>query len=153
MMGREDKKNNDLFFTCSLIGYIARKTHNHPSFVVQKLDYARIAKIYDLADVYHSDNLDRVSDDLITECHIPTGTFDNITTCEYSIPTHWDIGKVYKRLIIQVAKAKNLDVVHALVEVYGSRITDLIENYNSSFYYDSPNLIYETYCNDCIPVE
>lgn len=28
MIGREDKKENDLFFTCSLIDYIARKTNN-----------------------------------------------------------------------------------------------------------------------------
>ena len=26
--GREDQKENDLFFTCSLIDYIARKTKN-----------------------------------------------------------------------------------------------------------------------------
>lgn len=28
MTGREDQKANDLFFTCSLIDYIARKTKN-----------------------------------------------------------------------------------------------------------------------------
>ena len=28
MTGREDKKNNDLFFVCSLIEYISRKTTN-----------------------------------------------------------------------------------------------------------------------------
>ena len=26
--GREDKKDNDLFYTCSLIDYISRKTKN-----------------------------------------------------------------------------------------------------------------------------
>lgn len=152
MTGREDKKSNDLFFTCSLIGYIARKTKNEPSFIVQALGFERIQKIYNLADVYHSDNIDRVSDDLIEECHISTGTFDNISLCEYSVPTHWDIGKVYKRLILKVAVMKRMDVVHALIEVYSSRITALIENYNSSFYYDSPEAIFETYNNDCKPI-
>ena len=152
MNGREDKKSNDLFFTCGLIEYLARKTQNHPSFIVQALGEKRIAKIYELADIYHSDNIDRVSNDLIEDCHIQNGTFDNITSCEYSVPTHWDIGKVYKRLILKVTETENIDMVHALMEVYKSRITDLIENYNSSFYYDSPSAIFETYRNDCIPV-
>ena len=34
MTGREDKKENDLFFTCSLIDYIARKTKNERSATV-----------------------------------------------------------------------------------------------------------------------
>ena len=63
MNGREDKKCNNLFYTCSLIEYISRKTHNHPAAVANALGKERIAKIYDLADIYHSDNIDRVSDD------------------------------------------------------------------------------------------
>ena len=72
--GREDRKDNDLFFTCSLIDYIARKTKNKRARVVQLLGKKRLEKIYDLADVYHSDNIDRVSDDFIEEAHIPMGT-------------------------------------------------------------------------------
>ena len=30
--------------------------------------------------------------------------FDNVSACQYAIPTHWDIGKVYKRLIKAVAE-------------------------------------------------
>lgn len=33
----EPQKNNDLFFTCSLIEYIARKTKNIKKEVVEKL--------------------------------------------------------------------------------------------------------------------
>ena len=68
--GRENRKDNDLFFTCSLIDYIARKTKNTRADVVNKLGKDRIEKIYDLADVYHSDNIDRVSDDFIEEAGI-----------------------------------------------------------------------------------
>ena len=64
MNGREDKKSNDLFYTCGLIEYISRKTQNKPSLVVRFLGNECIAKIYYLADIYHSDNIDRVSDDL-----------------------------------------------------------------------------------------
>lgn len=63
--GRESRKDNDLFFTCSLIEYIARKTKNKRADVVNALGRKNIKKIYELADVYHSDNIDRVSDDFI----------------------------------------------------------------------------------------
>lgn len=151
MNGREEKKSNDLFYTCSLIGYIARKTKNNPTVIVNALGKECIAKIYELADIYHSDNINRVSDDFIEECHISNGTFDNIASCEYSIPSYWDIGKVYKRLILAVAKESGKDIVSTLIEVYNSGIVNLIEDYNSSFYYDSPNTILGTYQNNCIP--
>lgn len=53
--GRESKKDNDLFYTCSLIDYIARKTKNTRADVVNKLGKQRVDKIYDLADIYHCD--------------------------------------------------------------------------------------------------
>ena len=102
--GRESKESNNLFYTCSLIDYIARKTKNERKYVVNKLGKKQLEKIYDLADVYHSDNIDRVADDLITDHNITNGSFDNVAECEYSIPTHWDIGKVYKRLILAVCR-------------------------------------------------
>ena len=52
--GRENSKDNDLFYLCSLIDYIARKTKNVRSDIVNKLGKERLEKIYDLADVYHS---------------------------------------------------------------------------------------------------
>lgn len=145
MHGREDKKSNDLFFTCSLIAYMARKTKNKPSDIVNYLGREAIEKVYDLADVYHSDNLDRVSDDFIEEKEIKTGTFDNVLECGYSVPSHWDIGKVYKRLILMVSKAENTEIIDTLMAVYNSEVSVLIEDYNGSFYYENPQTIYETY--------
>ena len=139
--GREDRKDNDLFFTCSLIDYISRKTKNKRADVVNLLGEDRLRKIYDLADVYHSDNIDRVSDDFIEEAQIPMGNFDNVGDCKYSIPTHWDIGKVYKRLIKMVAKDEKISIVDALFKVYNSFISPKIDDYNSSFYYDAPQNI------------
>ena len=139
--GREDRKDNDLFFTCSLIDYIARKTKNKRATVVQLLGKKRLEKIYDLADIYHSDNIERVSDDFIEEAHIPTGNFDNVGDCKYAIPTHWDIGKVYKRLILGISKEKNIDLIDALFAAYNSFVSDKIDDYNSSFYYDAPQNI------------
>lgn len=141
MTGREDSKENDLFFTCSLIEYIARKTKNKRSDIVNILGRTRLAKIYDLADIYHSDNIDRVSDDLIKESAITEGTFDNIASAKYAIPSYWDIGKVYKRLILGIQKEKNMDIIEALLTAYNSFVSDKIQDFNSSFYYDAPQNI------------
>ena len=143
--GRESKKDNDLSYTCGLIEYISRKTKNIRADVVNKLGRERISKIYELADVYHCDNIDAVSDEFIEDAHIDTGEFDNVGACGYAVPSHWDIGKVYKRLIKMVAEDEGKDVVDALMEVYGSFISAKIDDYNSSFYYDSPNYIFECY--------
>ena len=143
--GRENRKDNDLFFTCSLIDYIARKTKNTRADVVNKLGSKRIKKIYALADVYHSDNIDRVSDDFIKEAGILQWNFDNVGDCGYTIPTHWDIGKVYKRLIKMVAEDEKISIVDALFKVYNSFISAKIDDYNSSVYYENPSYIFECY--------
>lgn len=153
MDGRESKQSNDLFYTCSLIEYLARKTKNKPVAVVDYLGEDTISKIYSLADVYHSDNIDRVSDDLVEEKQIPNGTFDNVAACGYSVPTHWDIGKVYKRLVLMVVQNEQCSEIEALMRVYHSHVSDLIEDYNSSFYYDNPYAIWETYENGGYPIE
>lgn len=143
--GREHAKENDLFFTCSLIDYIARKTQNKRVDAVDRLGENRLEKIYDLADVYHSDNIERVSDDFIKESGIEKGNFDNVKECGYAIPSHWDIGKVYKRLIKGVAEAENIGIIEALWNVYHSFISEKIDDYNSSMYYENPSYLLECY--------
>ena len=144
-MGRESKEDNDLFFTCSLIDYIARKTKNTRKDIVNSLGKQRVEKIYELADVYHRDNIDRVSQDFIEEAGIREGNFDNVGDCGYSIPTHWDIGKVYKRLIKMAAEDENISIIDALFKVYNSFISSKIDDYNSSVYYENPSYIFECY--------
>ena len=143
--GRESRKNNDLFFTCALIDYIARKTKNTRAAVVNALGKERLERIYELADVYHCDNIDRVSDDFIEEAGIQAGTFDNVADCKYAIPSHWDIGKVYKRLIKQVAEEEQISVIEALIKVYNSFLSPKIDDYNSSMYYENPSYLFECY--------
>ena len=150
MNGREDKKDNDLFFTCSLIEYIARKTKNYRSTVVDTLGKERISKIYELADIYHSDNIERVSDDFIVESRLQNGDFDNVALARYAVPSYWDIGKVYKRLILGIAEEKNIDILDALFSAYKSFISGKIDDYNSSFYYENPQYVLEAYLNNTI---
>ena len=109
--GRETQEDNNLFYTCGLIDYISRKTKNVRADVVNQLGRDNICKIYNLADVYHCDNIDTISENFIEECGIKSGEFDNVADCGYSVPSHWDIGKVYRRLIKMVVKDEKTDVI------------------------------------------
>lgn len=143
--GRDSQEDNNLFFTCGLIDYISRKTMNKRADVVNQLGEDRIRKIYELADAYHCENIDSVSETFIAEANIRFGSFDNVSECGYAVPSHWDIGKVYRRLIRMVAEYKKINRINALIEVYNSFVSSKIDDYNSSFYYENPNYIFECY--------
>ena len=140
----EAQKENDLFFTCSLIEYIARKTKNTKKYIVEKLGKEKIKKIYELAEVYHSENIEKISEEFIKECNIGIGEYDCISSCKYRKPTYWEIGKVYKRLIVRVNNNEN-EYIETLIEVLTSWIIEKIDNYDSSMYYENPDYIYECY--------
>ena len=140
----ESQGDNDLFFTCSLIEYIARKTKNTKKEIVNKLGYEKIKKIYNLAEVYHSENMDKVADELITDCKIEQGNYDIIAETENRIPTYWEIGRVYQRLIKMVNSNTN-EYINTTIEVLSSWIIEKIDNYDSSMYYENPDYIYNCY--------
>lgn len=140
----EPQKENDLFFICSLIEYIARKTKNTKKNIVEKLGKEKIKKIYNLAEVYHSENIEKVSDELINESKIETGKYDIISNCEGNVPSYWDIGKVYKRLIVMCSSNEE-EYIDIAIEVLTSWIIEKIDNYNSSMYYENPSYIYACY--------
>jgi hypothetical protein len=152
MQGRETRLENDLFFVCSVIESIGRKTKNTRAAVVEKLGEKEIARLLEFADVLHCEPIEHTADDLIEKCHIPDGDFDNVSECKYNIPTHFDMGKVYKRLIAAVSEAKGIPPVAALREVYGSWISAKIDNYNSSMYYESPQYLFASY-QEGAPIE
>lgn len=143
MFGESTEENN-LFFTCSLIEYIARKTKNTKKAIINNLGEENIKKIYDLAEVYHCENIEKVSDEFIEKAGIKPGEYDHVSKCEYRVPTYWEIGKVYKRLIVMVDSNKN-NYVKTLIQVLSSWIIEKIDNYNSSMYYENPDYIYICY--------
>jgi hypothetical protein len=148
MTGREPKENNDIFFVCSLIEYIARQTKNHRSVVVNAIGKNKLQHIYDLADIYHSENIDKLADELICSTPIQQGNFDNVVASNYAVPTLWDIGKVFNRLIMSIRINRNSnDSIGVLIEVYNSWITRKIEDFNSSMYYENPDYIFQSYLN------
>ena len=140
----EPQNENDLFFVCIFIEYIARKTNNKKSYIVKKIGKELLQKIYNLAEVYHSENIEKVSDEIIEQSKIERGNYDIIGNCKYNIPTYWDIGKVYKRLILMVNNDEK-EYINTLYSVLSSWIIEKIDNYNSSMYYENPDYIYECY--------
>ncbi|MEW8994070.1 hypothetical protein [Clostridium sp.] len=70
---------------------------------------------------FHKDfeNIDAVADELIRDYSIVNGTFDNVKECEeegYRVPSFWDIGKVYMRLIMPLCDNEfNSDKLDVLI--------------------------------------
>jgi len=145
MEGRENKVANNLFFLCSLIEYIGRETKNHRNVIVNAIGKDELQHILDLADIYHNENMDKLAFNIIEKYNIREGRYDNILNANFSIPTHWDIGKVYKRLIIKLSKNNNKSLIESLIEIYNSWLSRKIEDFNSSIYYESPEYLYQSY--------
>ena len=113
---------DDLFYVCSMIEFVARETHNKVKDVVGKMTDEDLVHQLRTAGVNH--------------CL----SFDNITTCKYSVPTVTSIGRVYQTLILNVM-GLYANVVEAIKTVYNSFISDEISDFNSNVFYSNPDYI------------
>ena len=136
------KNDYDLFFTCSLIEFIGRERKLARGEVVNYIGKDCLKRIYKYADTLHCEPIEKVADDYIELCGIPTGTYDNVKKCKYEVPDYWTIGDVYGRLIEDVEEN---NVIDTLIEVYQSWISEAISNYNSDFFYQSREYICKCY--------
>lgn len=59
------KNDSNLFYTCSLIEYIGRERKQRRSAVVNYLGKHTIKRIYNYADVFHCDPIEKVADEFI----------------------------------------------------------------------------------------
>ncbi|MBP3477022.1 MAG: hypothetical protein J6K48_12020 [Lachnospiraceae bacterium] len=133
------KEKNDLFYVCSLIEYIARKTKNKRKIIVDLLGEEGIRKqLYD-AEVNHCLSFEQVSDELIEQYKIPQGTFDTIAGCKYSIPSVTDIGKLYSIMIENCAKPG--DEIGELIRIFSSFISEKISDFKTDVYYQNPDYL------------
>lgn len=73
-----EKQENDVFYVCSLIEYIARKTKNHRQDVIACFSKADIERQLRLAEANHCLSFEQVSDELIEDFQIAEGTFDTV---------------------------------------------------------------------------
>ena len=131
---------DDLFYVCSMIEFVARKTHNKCKDIVMKLSDKALLHELKVASVNHCLSFEQVCDEWIEDYAISEGTFDNITTCRYTVPSVTSIGRVYQTLILAVME-KSEDVIEVIRRVYSSFISDEISNFNSSVYYSNPDYI------------
>ena len=137
------KNNNHLFFTCSLIEYIGRRMKRTRKEVTDYLGKDRIARIYEYADVFHCEPIEKVAVEFMEESGITKGDFDNVKECRYSVPDYWDIGEVYERLIED--SYADEQIVDGIWEVYHSWIDAHISDYNTDFYYQPRDYIAACY--------
>lgn len=137
-----EKNNNSLFYICSLIEYISRKTKNYRYDVVKQLD-KDLQRIYNYSDVFHCEPIEKVADDFIQRNNISCGKYDNVLKCKYTVPDYWDIGEVFARLIEDCYEENN--VITGIKEVYSSWLANKILNFNSDLYYQSRDYIAACY--------
>lgn len=137
------QEQNDLFYVCSLIEYIARKTNNKRKVIVDVIGTDGISKqLYD-AEVNHCLSFEQVSDELIEQYKIPYGDFDTITQCKYSVPSEIDIGRLYSIIIEECAKPG--DEVNELIRVFSSFISEKISDFKTDVYYQNPSYLICSY--------
>lgn len=133
------KKEDDIFYVCSLIEYISRETNNHRSDVIAYFSVKDIARQLKLAEVNHCLPFEQVSDEIIEEYHIQKGEYDTVGECKYAVPSYMAIGRVYQRLVL--AAVENGNVAQAIIKVFSSFISDEISDFNSNVYYSNPDYL------------
>ena len=131
--------NNDLFYVCSLIEYIARQTRNKRKVVVDCLGIDGIKKQLHDASVNHCLSFEQVGDEVISDYKIPLGDFDSITNCKYKVPSFQDIGKLYAILV--ESSVENGDLSREVMNIFSSFISDEISRFNTDLYYQNPDYI------------
>lgn len=157
------KNDNDLFYTCSLIEFIGREVKQKRVDLVNFLGKQKIKHIYNIADVLHCEQIKYVAQDYIKEWNIPCGTFDNVKDCKYEVPSYWNIGNNYSRLIEDITEPETSliysnennqwanKVIESLFKVYNSLIDKAMSNFNSDFFYQQRAYIYLCYqCKNII---
>ena len=137
----EDKVDaDDLYFVCYMIERIARQLKQPNKYVANAMGHDELAKKLSLADVLHSENPLAVAADWIDEYQLKPGHYDveavNPELCS-TIPTATQMGKVYKRLILNTLQ-NDEDFAEGILRVYNNPICEVIDNYNSSAY-DEPS--------------
>lgn len=137
------KNNNRLFYTCSLIEYIGRKMKRNRQEVADCLGKENIERIYEYADVFHCEPIEKIAHEWIELCNMKMGQFDNVKNCRYRVPDYWDIGEVYERLIEDCYE--DHEILNGLWLVYHSWIDSQISDFNTDFYYQPREYIAACY--------
>lgn len=140
-------KKDDVYFVCYMIERIARQLKQPNRYVVNAMGHDELAKKLSLADVLHAENPLAVAADWIEEYQLQTGNYDVTKVNEQyctKIPTATQMGKVYKRLIMNTLQSEE-DYADAIIRVYNHPICETIDNYNCGAYYEPSPYIARSY--------
>lgn len=130
-----DREKDDLFYVCTLIEFIGRKTKNTRGVVVGSLGKKGIQKqLYD-ASVNHCLSFEQVSDEIVEQYQIPDGYFDTVSGCKYMVPSVTSIGKLYSRLILDCARPG--EEIDELIRIFSSFISDKISEFRTGVYFEN----------------
>lgn len=143
----EEITENDLYFMCYIIERVSRTLHVRNRDVVNAIGYDELTKKISLASVLHCENPLKIVDEWIKEYNLQEGDFyilDVDKDLVERVPTETQIGKVYKRLILNTLE-ENEDYIQGLIRVYNDKICEDIDNYNSSAYYEPTPTIVRAY--------
>lgn len=143
-----NQMKNNIFYVCSLIEYLGRKTKNRRTDIVKILGKKEIKRQLELAEVNHCLPMEQITDELVEEFHICEGDFDSVARSHYLIPSISGIAKDYQRLIIDVTKdvtKHEENIVDVLYDVFQSFISDEISDFNSAVYYSTPEYLKLSY--------
>lgn len=143
-----DKKQDDLFYVCSLIEFIGRKTKNRRGVVVEALGDAGVKKQLHDAAVNHCLSFEQVSDEVIEGYHIFEGTYDTISECKYKIPSVMAIGKLYTRILLACAESDKEE--EELVNIFKSFISDEISDFKTGVYFENISYLQASYKAGCL---
>lgn len=143
----EQVKADDLYFVCYMIERIARQLKQPNKYVANAMGHDELAKKLSLADVLHSENPQVVAADWTEQYQLREGNYDvsNVDSelCP-QIPTATQMGKVYKRLILNTLQTGE-DYADGILRIYNHPICETIDNYNSSAYYEPSPYIARSY--------
>lgn len=143
----EEITENDLYFLCYMIERVARKLKQKNRYIVNKISREEWLRLISLANVLHCENPLKIEDEWIDAYGLEEGTFDikRVNPDLVSqIPTETQMGKVYKRLIVDTL-LPNENYVDGMIRVYNNDICDVLDNYNCSAYYEPSYVIARAY--------
>lgn len=138
-----ESEQDDLFYVCSLIEYIARMTKNKRGVVAQCLGHDGIVKELKDAGVNHCLSFEQVGEEVVERYKVPQGNFETVENCKYSVPSYTDIGRLYSIMVLDCAKPG--EEVDMTIRIFSSVISDYISNFNSDCYYQNPSYLEESF--------
>lgn len=140
---------NDLYFLCYMIERLGRRLHQRNQYVVNSISKEQWLHLICTASVLHCENPLQVEDDWIETYHLIEGNFDILNVNEQlveHIPTPTQMGKVYKRLIVDTICPEET-YIDAMIRIYNDPICDILDDYNTGAFYEPSYFIARAYNN------